>query len=84
MKTSFPGKMLIVGIRGYQKVFSLDTGLMRYLFPHKAGLVCMYYPTCSEYAVLAIEKYGALKGGRKALRRIGSCRPGKSPAIDLP
>ena len=33
---------------------------------------CRYTPTCSQYALEAIEKYGALKGGWLALRRI--CR----------
>ena len=34
-----------------------------------------YRPTCSEYAVQAIQKYGALKGGWMALKRIGRCHP---------
>ena len=36
---------------------------------------CRYIPTCSEYAYQAIEKYGALKGGYLALRRILRCNP---------
>ena len=36
---------------------------------------CRYYPTCSQYALEAIEKYGALKGGYLALRRILRCNP---------
>ena len=32
-------------------------------------------PTCSHYAIQAIEKYGALKGGWMALRRICCCHP---------
>ena len=36
---------------------------------------CRFIPTCSEYAVLAIEKYGALKGGYLAVRRILRCHP---------
>lgn len=36
---------------------------------------CRYTPTCSQYAVQAIEKYGALKGGFLALRRILRCHP---------
>ncbi|MFY9173953.1 MAG: membrane protein insertion efficiency factor YidD [Peptococcia bacterium] len=36
---------------------------------------CRYYPTCSHYAVEAIERYGALKGGFMAIKRIGRCHP---------
>lgn len=36
---------------------------------------CRYTPTCSEYALEAVEKYGALKGGYLALRRILRCHP---------
>lgn len=36
---------------------------------------CRFIPTCSQYALEAIEKYGALKGGRLALRRILRCHP---------
>ncbi len=36
---------------------------------------CRFMPTCSQYALEAIEKYGALKGGYLALRRILRCHP---------
>ena len=36
---------------------------------------CTYTPTCSQYALEAIEKYGALKGGYLAFRRILRCNP---------
>ena len=36
---------------------------------------CRYIPTCSQYALEAVEKYGALKGGYLALRRILRCNP---------
>ena len=36
---------------------------------------CRFIPTCSQYALEAIEKYGALKGGFLALRRILRCNP---------
>ena len=36
---------------------------------------CRFIPTCSEYAVEAVEKYGAVKGGWLALRRIAKCHP---------
>lgn len=36
---------------------------------------CRYIPTCSEYAMQAVEKYGAVKGGYLAARRILRCHP---------
>jgi len=36
---------------------------------------CRFIPTCSQYAMEAIEKYGAIKGGFLALRRILRCNP---------
>ena len=36
---------------------------------------CRFLPTCSEYALEAVERYGALKGGWLALRRILRCHP---------
>jgi len=39
------------------------------------GQNCRYTPTCSQYSIEAINKYGALKGGWLALKRIFSCHP---------
>ena len=36
---------------------------------------CRYIPTCSEYALIAIERYGAWKGGWLAVKRICRCHP---------
>ena len=36
---------------------------------------CPYYPTCSQYGLEAIQKYGAVKGGLLALWRILRCNP---------
>ena len=36
---------------------------------------CRYIPTCSQYALQALEKYGAFKGGWLAFRRILRCNP---------
>ena len=36
---------------------------------------CRFSPTCSRYAYEAINKYGALKGGWLALKRLGRCHP---------
>ncbi len=41
------------------------------LFPPR----CRFVPSCSEYAVQAVEKYGAAKGGWLALKRFSRCHP---------
>ena len=57
-------KIMIWSIRKYQK----------YLSPLKTTR-CPYYPTCSNYGLQAIEKYGALKGGLLSGWRILRCNP---------
>ncbi|HEM6870795.1 membrane protein insertion efficiency factor YidD [Providencia stuartii] len=36
---------------------------------------CRYAPSCSEYAILAIQKYGVIKGWSMAIKRIYRCKP---------
>lgn len=51
-------------------------GYHRYLHPLTGRFIrCRYRPTCSEYSVQAVRKYGIAKGGWMAMRRIASCRP---------
>ncbi len=45
---------------------------------------CRFYPSCSEYAIMAIEKYGAARGGLKTAKRILKCNPLFKGGIDLP
>ena len=46
-----------------------------YISPLKRTSTCIYVPTCSSYAIEAIEKYGALKGTYLFVRRIVRCHP---------
>lgn len=57
-------KLLIKGVRGYQKQISP-------LFPPS----CRYYPSCSHYMVDALEKHGAAKGALMGTARILRCQP---------
>jgi len=56
--------VLIWGIRFYRT----------YISPLRPPC-CRFIPTCSAYALEAVEKYGAWKGGRLALKRLLKCHP---------
>lgn len=58
-------KVLIYLIKFYKK----------HLSGMKSSPSCRFVPTCSQYALEAIEKYGAVKGGWLAVRRILRCHP---------
>ena len=65
-------RILVRLIRFYQR--SISPGL-----PPR----CRFIPTCSQYALEAVEKYGAVKGGWLALRRFLRCHPFyKGPLYD--
>lgn len=60
-----PGaKLLALPVRGYRLFLS-----------PLLGQNCRYDPTCSTYALQALEKHGALRGGWLAVRRISRCHP---------
>jgi hypothetical protein len=46
------------------------------------GMDCRFQPTCSAYALEALEKHGALRGGWLAVRRILRCHPGGGSGYD--
>jgi putative membrane protein insertion efficiency factor len=47
----------------------------RYFISPMKPPTCRFVPTCSEYALLAVEKYGVIKGMKKAVIRILKCHP---------
>lgn len=57
-------KMMISIIKVYQKLISANT-----------PRTCRFYPTCSQYSIEAIGKYGVVKGGFKSIKRILRCNP---------
>lgn len=44
---------------------------------------CRFYPSCSAYAVEAVERHGAVVGGWLAMRRVARCRPFGGRGVDL-
>jgi uncharacterized protein len=66
-----PSTVLILFVRTYQIVLSP-------LLPAS----CRYYPSCSTYAIEALERHGALRGGWLTLRRLGRCNPFRPGGYD--
>ena len=70
-------KLMLKLIRFYQRNISANT-----------PPACRFQPTCSQYAYTAIERFGALKGGWLALRRLLRCNPfcrgGYDPVPEAP
>ncbi|MBS4200101.1 membrane protein insertion efficiency factor YidD [Bacillus sp. FJAT-49732] len=64
-------KILIMIIRFYQKIIS----------PLKPP-TCRFYPTCSQYGIEAIQRFGALRGGFLTIKRILKCHPFHPGGID--
>jgi len=63
--------LLVLTIRGYQLWLSP-------LLP----AACRYYPTCSAYAIEALERHGAARGTWLAIRRIARCHPFRRGGYD--
>ena len=66
-----PRLVLVAVVRSYQLVISPWT-----------APTCKYYPSCSSYAVTALERHGALSGSWLAVRRLGRCHPWSDGGID--
>lgn len=63
-RAGIAGSLVQTAVRAYQLVVSP-------LLPP----ACRFLPTCSEYAIEAVARHGALRGGALALRRLGRCHP---------
>jgi len=58
-----------------RKFLIFNIKLYKYFISPFLGNNCRFYPTCSQYAIDAIEKYGVCKGITKAIIRILKCHP---------
>jgi uncharacterized protein len=73
MVSTLFSKLFIFIIRIYQKILS----------PYLGGN-CRYYPSCSEYAVQAVQKYGPWRGTLRGAWRLLRCNPFSKGGIDYP
>lgn len=68
-----PRNALLALLHGYRATVS-----------HAYGDVCRYYPSCSAYAVGAVQQHGAFKGSVLAAARIARCHPWAAGGVDDP
>lgn len=64
------------------RIVALPVRAYRAVFSPWVGHNCRYQPTCSAYALEALAKHGAIKGGWLAARRIVRCHPFGGSGID--
>jgi uncharacterized protein len=69
--------MLRKGLQGLIKFY--QWGVSPFL-PH----ACRFTPTCSQYALLALDRHGVLKGVWMTVKRLGKCHPWHAGGIDEP
>ncbi len=65
-----------------KKLLSLFIKFYQYFISPLTGQNCRYFPTCSVYAIEAIEKHGSLKGTALAVKRILRCHPFHAGGFD--
>ncbi len=65
-------KPVILLLRGYKLVIS-----------PLLGQRCRFYPSCSEYTMQAVDRFGVVRGGWLGAKRIGRCHPLNEGGIDL-
>jgi len=73
MLWQLPAMVLVLAVRGYQRFISPLLGPM-----------CRFSPSCSEYFIQAVKKYGAISGSWRGMRRIMRCHPFHPGGYDPP
>ncbi len=64
------------------RLMALPVHAYRMVLSPWVGRSCRFEPSCSAYALEALERHGALRGGWLTLRRLSRCRPGGGFGID--
>jgi uncharacterized protein len=75
----YPRYLAVKILKVYQKTLSFDHGVFKFLYPHG---FCRFSPSCSDYAIQAVMKYGFIKGGIKAVWRVLRCNPFNQGGFD--
>ena len=69
-RATIPARVVMLPVRGWRV-------LSRHLPPR-----CRFHPSCSSYAVEALERHGAVRGTWMAVRRVGRCNPWHPGGLD--
>lgn len=72
-RRSVPAMLVIMAIRVYQRCLS-----------PLLGRHCRFHPSCSQYSVLAVQKYGVIRGCWRGFLRICRCHPWNAGGYDPP
>ena len=65
-----------------RKIIKLFIRFYQLVFSPIVGQHCRFYPTCSHYAMEAVERHGSLRGSWLAVRRLCRCHPWHSGGLD--
>lgn len=65
-----------------RKIIIALIGVYRYLISPLMGNHCRFYPSCSEYAQTAVNRFGVIRGSWLSLRRLGKCHPWHEGGVD--
>ncbi len=68
-------QVLAYALRLVRRVFILPVRLYQRIISPILPPACRYTPTCSEYTVQAVERYGVVVGSLKGMRRLLRCHP---------
>nr|WP_294988601.1 membrane protein insertion efficiency factor YidD [uncultured Sediminibacterium sp.] len=71
---------ILLRILSYPFIFLIR--IYQYVISPALGPKCRFTPTCSQYAITALQKHGLFKGGWLAIKRISKCRPGGGHGYD--
>lgn len=72
-------RIILKLIKTYQETISPDHGIIPF---GGAAMRCRFYPSCSQYTLEAVNRYGVLRGALKGLWRILKCNPLSKGGVD--
>lgn len=66
------------------KIFIMFIKIYQYMLSPLLGSRCRFYPSCSHYGIMAMQKYGVIRGNYKLMIRLFKCHPFHKGGVDFP